>query len=158
MSYMKLLKLLYYSDRLALLKLGRPITFDQYYSLENGPILSRTCDLIKERAATGSPRYWQKYIERTGDYEVRLRKPVPNDQLSKAEETILDRVFKKYGHMSRWELVEESHKLPEYVDPHYSAIPISYADILKAAGVDPHDAKAIMADLAAEESFQGASK
>ena len=79
-------------------------------------------------------------------------------KLSEAEEKILDKVFAKYGHMKRWDLVELTHKLPEYVDPPTtSRIPLSYADILKAAGVDKADAKAILADLAAEESFQGAA-
>lgn len=153
MSYLKLLKLLYFADRTALIKLGRPITFDQYFSLENGPILSQTCDLIKGRA-TESPRYWNKYIERVTTYEVRLKKKTPNDQLSPAEETILSRMYKRFGHLSRWELVEKSHKLPEYQNPEGSAIPISYRDILEAAGMDKHEARAILADLAAEDSFQ----
>lgn len=156
MSYLKLIKLLYFADRVALVKLGRPITFDKYYSLENGPVLSQTCDLIKNRAPRNTGRYWRQFIERT-EYDVRLRKRALSDQLSEAEESILDRVFKKYGHMYRWDIVKLSHKLPEYVDPQTSAIPISYADILKAAGVDRAEAKAIMADLAAEESFQGAA-
>lgn len=155
MSYMKLLKLLYFADRTALVKLGRPITFDRYYSMENGPVLSQTCDLIRDRAPAKSGRYWRKFIERSG-FDVRLTKRASNDQLSEAEEQILDRIFKKYGHLNRWEIVELTHKLPEYVDPGTSAIPLSYAEILKAAGVDKADAKAIIADLAAEESFQGA--
>lgn len=156
MSYLKLLKLLYFADRIALVKLGRPITFDKYYSMENGPVLSQTCDLIKDMASPTLGRYWKKFIERSG-FDVRLTKQAPNDQLSEAEEAILDKVFKKYGHMNRWDIVEATHKLPEYVDPGTSAIPLSYADILKAAGVDKADAKAIIADLAAEESFQGAA-
>ena len=154
MSYLKLLKLLYFADRLALVKLGRPITFDKYYSMENGPVLSQTCDLIKDKASPKLGRYWKKYIA-TSQFDVRLTKQAPNDQLSAAEEDILDTVFRKYGHMNRWNIVELTHELPEYVDPGRSAVPLSYADILKAAGVDKADIKAILADLAAEEAFQG---
>lgn len=156
MSYMKLLKLLYFADRTALVKLGRPITFDRYYSMENGPVLSQTCDLIKDRAPRKAGHYWRKFIETSG-HDVRLKETAPDDQMSEAEEKILDKVFAKYGHMKRWDLVELTHKLPEYVDPPAtSRIPLSYADILKAAGVEKADAKAILSDLAAEESFQGA--
>jgi uncharacterized phage-associated protein len=155
MSYMKLLKLLYFADRIALVKLGRPITFDKYYSMENGPVLSQTCDLIKNRAPARAGKYWRQFIETSG-YDVRLTNQAPDDQMSEAEEKILDKVFAKYGRMKRWELVELTHKLPEYVDPpKASRVPLSYADILKAADVDEADAKAIEEDLAAEESFQG---
>jgi uncharacterized phage-associated protein len=155
MSYLKLLKLLYFADRIALVKLGRPITFDKYYSMENGPVLSQTCDLIRDKAPSSLGRYWKKFIEKSG-FDVRLTKRAPNDQLSEAEEEILDKVFKKYGRMNRWDIVELAHKLPEYVDPGTSALPLSYADILEAAGVDKAEARAIIAELAAEESFQGA--
>lgn len=158
MSYLKLLKLLYFADRVALVKLGRPITFDQYFSLENGPVLSRTCDLIKGQPAPGSPLYWRKYIEKSGVYDVRLRKEAPRDQLSPAEESILERVFKKYGHLSRWDLVKKSHKLPEYQDPRMGAIPISYTDILLGAGLKKSEARAIISDLVAAESFQGTAQ
>lgn len=155
MSYLKLLKLLYFADRRALVKLGRPITFDKYFSMENGPVLSQTCDLIKDNAPGKSGRYWRQFIEKK-DYDVQLKKTAPVDQLSEAEEDILEKVFKKYGRMNRWDIVELTHKLPEYLDPPTrSPIPLSYADILKAAGVEKADAKAILADLEAEESFQG---
>ena len=61
-NYMKLLKLMYMADRKALLERGRPITFDEYYSLDRGPILSRTKDLIVEGAFPGQDSFWQHHI------------------------------------------------------------------------------------------------
>lgn len=157
MSYLKLLKLLYFADRIALVKLGRPITFDKYYSMENGPVLSRTCDLARGTTSANSGQYWKQFIAKS-DFDAKLIvKTIPNDQLSEAEEEILDRVFKKYGRMNRWDIVKLTHKLPEYVETDLSPVPISYSDILKAAKVGKADAEAILSDLAAEESFQGAA-
>ena len=46
----------------------------------------------------------------------------------------MDEVFRQHGHKSRWELVDLTHKLPEWKNPQGSAIPIQYRDILKAGG------------------------
>lgn len=48
MSYLKLIKLLYLLDREALLRWGRPVTTDRYVSMDNGPVVSRIYDLIRE--------------------------------------------------------------------------------------------------------------
>ena len=53
MSYMKLIKLLYLADREALLRWGRPITFDAYVSMDRGPVLSSVLDLINGGTAPG---------------------------------------------------------------------------------------------------------
>jgi uncharacterized phage-associated protein len=47
MSYIKLMKLLYLADREALIRWGRPITTDRYVSMDNGPVLSRIYNLIR---------------------------------------------------------------------------------------------------------------
>ncbi len=51
MSYMKLIKLLYFADREALLRWGSPITADTFYSMDRGPVLSRVHDLVTEGAS-----------------------------------------------------------------------------------------------------------
>lgn len=155
MSYMKLLKLLYYADRIALLELGRPITFDQYYSMDHGPVLSRTCDLITSEPDYRTPSYWHRYIAKPANYEVSLiEEDPPRNQLSSAEEAVLDRVFDGYGHLSRWAVRDSTHDLPEWKDPAGSSIPILYRDILTAAGFSVEEAKAAEADLAAEAELQ----
>ena len=39
MSYLKLIKLIYFLDREALLRWGRPVTGDRYVSMDNGPVV-----------------------------------------------------------------------------------------------------------------------
>ena len=153
MSYLKLLKLLYFADRLALAELGRPISYDMYVSMPQGPVLSRTLDLMTEEPEPHAdhPSYWRTVISEPHEYEVSLlRDDIPNDQLSRAEEEILDRVFAKYGRLSRWEIRDLSHKLPEWHDPHGSCVPIRIKDILLHQGMSEGDAQAIVEALGAE--------
>ncbi len=135
MSYLKLIKLLYLADRAALLKWGRPISFDAYVSMDQGPVLSRTYDFINHGPPPETDSYWHRFISDPVRYEVSPKGECPDGALSEAEKRLLDQVFECFGRMGRWELVEWMHNnLPEWVDPHGSAIPLSYHDILVTGG------------------------
>lgn len=149
LPHISLIKLLYLADRRALLELGRPISFDRYASLPHGPVLSRTLDLISSEPLPEEPSYWRDYISAPDNYEVELVRETPNDQLSPAEEAILDAVFAEFGGMTRWELVRFAHTLPEWRDPQGSSTPIPMKSVLLHQGVSEEDAEAILGDLAA---------
>jgi uncharacterized phage-associated protein len=152
MSYMKLIKLLYLADREALLRFGYPITTDRYVSMDRGPVLSRVLNLItEEREPTGSS-VWTNVISEPDHYQVHLNKEISPSELSDAEIELLDEIFDRYGGMDRWSLIEITHDLPEWVDPHGSAIPISYRDILLNAGKTPAEVEVIEQELAALET------
>jgi uncharacterized phage-associated protein len=151
MSYMKLIKLLYFADREALLRWGSPITTDTYFSMKRGPVLSRIHDLITEGAAPDEPSFWEEHIQPCGDHEIKLVKDPSNGELSEIEEELLDEVFTRLGHLSRWEMVEEAHKLPEWKDPQGSAIPIDIRDILRAGQKSTQEIEAISKELEAAE-------
>src|SRR5579862_7488073 len=82
-NYMVLIKLLYMLDRAAMSKWGRPVTFDEYYSMKNGPVLSEVHDLITEQPLQHS--YWSRHISEPSAYAVSLSSAVGNDALSEAE-------------------------------------------------------------------------
>lgn len=138
MKYIKLLKLLYLSDRKSLLERGRPITTDRYVSMDDGPVLSITYNLIQ-----GDYRHtqcvWANTIVAAGDFDVALKEPDADlqiGQLSRAEIEILQAIFEQYGHWNRWTLIENvMHKLPEWHDPNGSMIPIEVRDILQASSL-----------------------
>lgn len=134
MSYLKLIKLLYLADRQALLRWGRPITTDRYFSMDRGPVLSRVLDLATDGEDPGAPSIWANHIGEPSGYEIQLRTDPGRDELSDAEVSLLDEIFRDHGAKSRWELVRLTHKLPEWKDPGGSAIPITYRDILRAGG------------------------
>ena len=133
MHYVKLIKLLYLTDREALLRWGVPVTTDRHVSMDNGPVTSRILNLITE----DRPKpVWSEYISAPlGEYEVKLLKEAPTDRLSPAEEKLMQEIFEQYGRRSRWDLIDNvMHKLPEWQDPHGSSIPISIREILEAVG------------------------
>jgi uncharacterized phage-associated protein len=153
MSYLKLLKLLYLADRRALLEHGRPITFDRYVSMDHGPVLSQTYNLIVSEEQPGRETYWRRYISEPRHYEVTLLSAAPNGELSPAQERILDEVFAEFGAMGRWQIVDYVHTLPEWEDPHGSSLPIALRDVLRGGGLDDEAAEAVEEDLAGEDAL-----
>ena len=155
MSYMKLMKLLYFADREALQRWGSPITADTFYSMDRGPVLSRVLDFVTEGASPLEPHFWEQHLQvhgqSQGDHEVRMVADPSNGELSEAEEGLLDEVFNRYGNLSRWAIVEEAHKLPEWEDPRGSRIRIHYEDILRHGNKTPSQIDAILGDLRASE-------
>jgi len=147
MSHLKLIKLLYLLDREALTRWGRPITYDWYYSMDNGPVLSFTLDRINSAGEENT--YWSDFIGEKRNHEVALRKnaEIPANQLSPAEEALIREVFEKYGRMGRWDLVKLTHSLPEWEHPNGSRLPIDHADILRNEGFSNEEIREIEADL-----------
>ena len=135
MNYMKLIKEMYLIDREALLRWGRPVSYDSYFSLRHGPILSNTLDLINEGVRPLAESEWVDHISAPTNYSVSLKKECPPDDLSEAEEELIQEIFKQFRCMNEWQLVDYLHEnLPEWKDPSGSAIPINYHDILVAGG------------------------
>jgi uncharacterized phage-associated protein len=97
MSYMGLLKFLYVADRVSLSKRGRAITGDDYFAMQFGPVLSRTKDLILDKAYPPSEGLWESAIAREGQWDVKLTSDPGSDSLSDAEEKIIERVASVYA-------------------------------------------------------------
>lgn len=155
MSYMKLLKLLYLADRTALLAHGRPITYDRFVSMDHGPVLSQTYNLmVAEESPDEPPSYWRTLISEPERFEVRLLGGTPSaSALSPAQVEILDRVYADFGAMGRWQLVEFVHTLPEWEDPHGSSLPITLRDVLLGGGMEEEDAEAVEEALLGEQAL-----
>jgi uncharacterized phage-associated protein len=131
MYYMMLIKLMYLVDRAALIKWGRPLTWDSYVSMPHGPVLSATLDLINEGPDEDSP--WGALISPPVDYCVSLKGEPSTEELSEAEEELIGRIFERYGRLNRYKLRDMLHEvLPEWRDPKGSSLPIEYRDILRA--------------------------
>jgi hypothetical protein len=102
--------------------------------MDRGPVLSRVLDLATEEDLPGQKSIWSHHITEPEHYSVGLRSDPGEDELSTAELQLLDEIFRQHGNKSRWDLVDLTHKLPEWKNPQGSAIPIQYRDILKAGG------------------------
>lgn len=149
MSYNKLVKLLYLADREVLIRWGRPITTDHYLSLDDGPVVSRIYDLIRNEPLPNSVKIWGKFISDPEDYEVRLLADPGSGELSPAEQQLLDEVFGQHGQDSRWAIVDYTYGLPEWTHPDGGALPIEYRDILSAAHKTEAEISAIEEELEA---------
>lgn len=150
MNHMKLIKLLYLAERRALLQWGRPITFDSYVSMPHGPVLSFTLDKVNQPVDPKRKSYWHQFISERTNYEVCRVADAPNDQLSPAEEALLDAVYGEFGHMTQWDLRDYSHQLPEWHDPNGSSSPILIRDILLGEGLSDADVEEVEEMLRAE--------
>jgi uncharacterized phage-associated protein len=142
MKYIKLLKLLYLADRKAFLERGRTITTDCYVSMEHGPVLSITYNLIGGTHRQ-TDHTWERTISAAEDFDVKLNDPEGEifiDQLSCADLETIDSIYAQFGHWNRWRLIDEvMHKLPEWKNPGNSMIPIRYREILEAGEISPED-------------------
>lgn len=133
MSFVKLIKLLYLADREALIRWGHPITTDRYVSLDNGPVVSRVYDLIRNEAPPNTFRIWRKFISGPEDYSVRLLGDPGSGELSRPEQELIDEVFAQHGRQNRWAIVDYTRSLPEWTNPDGGAMPIEVREILTAA-------------------------
>jgi hypothetical protein len=97
LNYMVLIKLLYLTDRAALLNWGTPLTGDTYLSMRWGPVLSATHDLITEAAPEDeeAKSFWRNHVAKEG-YDVILANDPGDDELSQADEDLITRVFAEY--------------------------------------------------------------
>jgi uncharacterized phage-associated protein len=116
--------------------------------MEHGPVLSHTYNLICDGSEPGAESFWSEHIAAPENFEVGLIKDPGLGELSDNESKLIDETFKKYGGLSRWDLVRMTHDLPEWVDPDGSAVPIEYSDILLHSGRTPTERIAILQDLA----------
>jgi hypothetical protein len=149
LNYMVLLKLLYMLDRSSFLSWGRPVTFDEYYSMRLGPVLSEVHDLITEMPMEGG--YWPSHITIPANNSVELKKDPGADALSESEDELIQQIFKVYGHYNEdpFALVDLLHKiLPEWTEVKSGRVPLPYQDILLKAGKkSPDQIKAIESEL-----------
>jgi uncharacterized phage-associated protein len=148
MNYMLLIKLLYLLDRKALLKWGRPVTGDDYFSMKLGPVLSEVLNLVNEMPNPNNPGYWVRHISAPQSYEVELLKDPGDQQLSEAEESTIEAIFHKYGHFDPLRLAKLLHGiLPEWQELQSGRCRITYTDILQAGKKSPTEVAAIESEL-----------
>lgn len=157
MSFLKLMKLLYLSDRKSLDLYGEPISGDRYVSMNYGPVLSNVYSLIADGSEAGNK--WDKWIRDGADHTVALRQQFDDvcdlTELSRADVRILDEVFEQYGHWNRFKLCDETHRIcPEWQDPQGSSIPIRLQDIFRALGRSPEEAEILTRELMSKNQLE----
>lgn len=155
MAHLKLMKLLYLADREAMARYGAPITGDRVVSMPHGPVLSMTLNLM-DGDVESSPNGWDEWISDKANHELSLNHDVMNadlDELSQADIEVLEEVWTKFGKMSRWEIRDYTHTLPEWEDPNGSSNAIPYRKIMMALGRSEEEASYLCAEIEAERAI-----
>ena len=158
MKYLGLLKMLYLADRLALKRMEQPITGDHYVSMAYGPVLSGVYDLIKGKPVDDALPLWSQFISPRSENRVSLLNDPGDDDLCEEETEIIQQVYQAFGQLDPFEVAEWTHDLPEWNDPHGSAMPIPVEDILKNVGKSDKEISEIQQEATREAYLDDAMK
>jgi len=113
---MKALKLLYFADRFHLRKYGRPITNDEYFAMDYGPVPSGGKDLVEGSDFRPDPEkaYAGQYLNPVDRLEFSSIAKPDLEVFSKTDLEALDYAWKHFGHMDQFKLAELTHEYPEW--------------------------------------------
>lgn len=137
MNYLKMIKILYLSDRRFIEKYSSSITTDCYVSMDNGPVTSNIYDLIKNsrdrEECGGMESIWTSCLYTEG-YDIKMKRTfIEYDMLSPMEMEVIEDVDREFRDKTEWEVVEYCHNnLEEWQNPFGSSIQISIEDIVRA--------------------------
>jgi len=112
---LKTIKLLFFADRYHLRKFGRPLTNDNYFAMDLGPVGSETKDIIDQTVylPKNVKAYAAKFLEKI-DNTVKSREDVDRAVFSKSDTEALDFVWDVFGKFTGFQLKDISHKYPEW--------------------------------------------
>jgi len=156
MPHLKLMKLLYLADREAMGRYGAPISGDRIVAMQHGPVLSMTLNLM-DGDVESSPNGWDDLISDKENHELSLKRtltPDDMDELSQADISVLEAVWKQFGHMDKWVIRDYTHDhCPEWTDPNGSSVPIPYESVFRALGRSEKIAIELSARIEAERAL-----
>lgn len=119
LGILKLMKLMYMAEKLSYHRYGEPLIGDEPYSLKDGPILSAVYDRAKGSVPPNS--IWASLIKDRHGNEIALvdlANVLPAlGSLSEADTSVMDAIWKKFGHMTGPQLRDYTHKFPEWENP-----------------------------------------
>lgn len=136
-NVLKLMKLLYLSDRESMNRYGEPITYDAMVAMKHGPVLSRVLECINgfQHSERGG---WEDWVSDRENHNVSLKHTFERDdldELSDADIEVMASVWQQFGSMNEWKLSQYTHDYcSEWQDPNDSAVPIAYRDVFIALG------------------------
>ncbi|MFA7288299.1 MAG: Panacea domain-containing protein [Melioribacteraceae bacterium] len=114
---MKALKLVYLADRFHYRKYGRFITNDKYYAMEYGPVASNTKDIasLSDYLDESEKKYASEYLSLENDKSIKSLNEIDNSILSDSDKDALEYIWNKFGNKSNFDLVNITHKYPEWL-------------------------------------------
>jgi uncharacterized phage-associated protein len=136
---LKLIKLLYLIERESIDIRGRPMIYDEYYSIKTGPICSNSLNGIDGRL---DKDIWFHYLDKDRGNYLRGRRAVEGelDELSESDKEIVEAVWQRFGGMTASEIRNWTHRhCKEYTEVKAGRLPISCRSIAVALGFSDAD-------------------
>lgn len=160
LSILKLMKLLYLAERRSFEKHGEPMIGDRLVSMPQGPVLSRTYNLMNGELPSVEGG-WESWIADRAEHDLALRnsealRSPEQDllELSDADLAILAETWDRFGGMDQWQLRDYTHaSCPEWKDPDGSMIPMKPEELFAALKFTPAQTREAMARLSAEDEI-----
>lgn len=131
----KLMKLMYFADKMHLQNYGKTIFCDDYYKLQRGPVASLTLNIINninEDDNEDFKSYTDEFldvlnidIKKDNGEKITNFRPKSSFQkelFSKSELKILKSISEKYRLYTKEQISEESHHLTEYINTELNSI------------------------------------
>lgn len=153
MNYLKVLKLLYLADRLSIREKGYPVTGDDVYAMDYGPVLTRVYDFIRARPRLGADVWAESF--RTDNYDLVLLSDPKIGDLSRHDIRILNKVFEEHHDVNGFDVSELTHDFPEW-QQHYrrdtsTLIPLDA--ILQSLDFSPADREKILQEAESDKRY-----
>lgn len=137
LHYVKLLKLLYITDRESWKTRSCSITEDDYIASDR--LLKNTYKVIKKK----NHGYWNKYIDYSKGI-LKVKNDPSDNKLSFFERDLIKSVYKKYGRKTKKELASLCYNFPEWSKKNK---PIPYKRILLKVGKSEKEIKKIKEEV-----------
>jgi uncharacterized phage-associated protein len=119
LTKLKAAKLLFLADKYHLLKYGRPITGDQYFCMDFGPVPSESLDMISrfvapDEVADRTREQLGAFLEREEHQHplIRARRPPDLDVFSDSDIEALEHTVRRFGRLTAGQLIDLVHKDP----------------------------------------------
>lgn len=117
-----ILKALFLADKSHLNKYGRPITFDNYFAMKDGPVPSLSYDLLKENKARLKRLHlqslpWDRKSGPGGIYYYSKANPIPYDGvLSESDKNAISDALQTIKSLTFTQIKRLTHADPAYIE------------------------------------------
>jgi len=157
MDKLKLIKLIYLMERESIRERGRPMLYDEYYSLPHGPICSSSLNGMNGEL---DQQTWSCYVQKDGKKDIFAVKDLDDkalDELSESDRKIISHVWTTFGWMSASQLRNWTHRnCSEYAEVEEGRLPISPREIAAAVNhPDPDELENSVVDYRSAEMIIG---
>ena len=139
MEHVKLMKLMYLADRECMDQYWFPISYDEYYSMKMGPVLSMTLDLMSNNEGAEAQADWGEWVSTKKGNNVSLQKDGVSEgdlnEIADEEMAVMNKVFDAFGSWTMRALIDYTHnELEEYEEVSGGRLEIPLKRIYEALG------------------------